>query len=278
MDLNEQDLDALRERARQIRRDIVTMIYLASDGHPGPSLSAVDIITALYFRLMNVRPEEPAWPDRDRFVLSKGHACPALYAALARRGYFSTDLYPTLRRLGSTLQGHPDMKKTPGVDMTSGSLGNGLALGLGMALAARAQCRSYRTYVLCGDGELGEGVVWEAAISAAKYKVNTLTLFIDNNGMQSGGPLEKVGGIYDIPGRWRAFGWNVLEIDGHDIATILSAAKAARVYTDSPTAIVAHTVKGKGVPYMEHNNAWHKGVPTDEQYEIAMRALGGGVK
>jgi Transketolase, N-terminal subunit len=275
MNLSEKELDSLRQRATQIRRDIVTMIYQAGDGHPGPSLSAADIVTALYFKVLNVRPEQPDWRDRDRFVLSKGHACPAVYAALARRGYFSTDLYPTLRKLHSTLQGHPDMTKTPGVDMTSGSLGNGLSTGLGMALAARAQGRDYRTYVLCGDGELGEGVVWEAALAAAKYKVNALTLFIDNNGMQSGGPVPKVGGIVALPEKWRAFGWNVLEIDGHDMAAILAAVEEAKAYKEGPTAVIAHTVKGKGVPYMENNNAWHKGVPSDEQYEAAMRALGG---
>lgn len=261
--------------ATRVRRDIIEMIYLSKDGHPAPSLSAADIITALYFEEMRVNPAQPLWPDRDRFVLSKGHACPALYAALALRGYFDRALYPTLRMMNSMLQGHPDMKKTPGVDMTAGSLGNGLGSGVGMALGARLQNYAFRTYVLMGDGELGEGVVWEAAQTAAKYRLSNLTAIVDNNGMQSGGPIEQVGGITNIPEKFAAFGFNVLEIDGHNMQSILDAFAAARGYVQGPTCIVAHTVKGKGVPFMEHNNAWHKGVPDSEQYALAMKALGG---
>lgn len=269
------NVQELNQKAVHVRRDIIEMIYRSKDGHPAPSLSAADIVTALYFHQMRVDPQNPLWPDRDRFVLSKGHACPAVYAALGQKGFFDCSNYPYLRRMNSILQGHPDMKKTPGIDMTAGSLGNGLGAGVGMALAARLQKRDYRTYVLTGDGELGEGVVWEAAQIAAKYRLNNLTVIVDNNGMQSGGAVEKVGGITNIPGKFGAFGFHVIEIDGHDMAAILAALEEAQNYKDSPTCIVAHTVKGKGVPFMEHNNAWHKGVPNDEQYAIAMEALGG---
>lgn len=264
----------VREIARmgdQIRRDVIEMVYRSKDGHPAPSLSAADVIACLYFGVMNVDPKNPAWEDRDRFVLSKGHACPALYAALALKGYFSRSLYPTLRCLNTTLQGHPDMKKTPGVDMTSGSLGNGLAAATGMAIAAKKLGKSYRTYVMTGDGELGEGINWEAAQTAAKYALDNLTLIVDNNTMQSGGNVEAVGGITNIPGKFAAFGWKVLEADGHSVEEILNALKSD--HEGRPLCIVAHTVKGKGVSYMEHNNAWHKGTPNDEQYAIAVKEL-----
>jgi transketolase len=265
----------LNDIARQLRRDVVTMIHKAGDGHPGPSLSCVDIIAALYFGVMKVDPKNPRRPDRDRFILSKGHACPTLYAALARKGYFSPDLLPTLRSLGSILQGHPDMNKTPGVDTTSGSLGNGMSIGLGMLLAGRAQKHDYHVYVITGDGELEEGIIWEAAMAAKKYQAGRLTVFIDNNGMQSGGAIEKVSGIAPILPKWQAFGWHCQEIDGHDIGQILTAIDKAHAVTDSPSVILSHTVKGKGVPFMEHNNAWHKGVPTKEQLAEALAALGG---
>jgi transketolase len=254
-----------------LRRDIIEMIYRSKDGHPAPSLSCADIVACLYFGVMNVDPKDPHWEDRDRFVLSKGHACPALYAALGRKGYFSRDLYPTLRHIDSALQGHPDMKKTPGVDMTSGSLGNGLAAATGMALAAKLQGKSYKTYVLTGDGELGEGINWEAAQTAAKYKLDNLTLIVDNNGMQSGGSVEDVGGVVNIPGKFAAFGFEVKEVDGHDTKQIMDALTAP--HPGRPLCVVAHTVKGKGVSYMEHNNAWHKGTPSDEQYLTAVREL-----
>ena len=262
----------LQKMAAQVRMDIIEMIYRAKDGHPAPSLSAADIITALYFNVMNVRPGDPRWEDRDRFILSKGHAAPALYAALACKGFFSKEHYPTLRKLNSILQGHPDMNKTPGVDITSGSLGNGLGVAFGMGMAARLSGKDFRTFVLCGDGELGEGSVWEAAQSIAKYKLNSVVLFVDNNGQQSGGTIEDIGGVTNIGGKFAAFGWRVLEIDGHDMAEIVETATSAEKF-ENPTCIVAKTVKGKGVPFMEHNNAWHKGVPTDEQYAEAMKAL-----
>ncbi len=263
-----------RELARMgncIRRDIIEMIYRAKDGHPAPSLSAADIVACLYFGVMNVRPDQPAWEDRDRFVLSKGHACPALYAALGLKGYFSRDLYPTLRHLDSLLQGHPDMKKTPGVDMTSGSLGNGLAAAAGMAIGAKLLGKKWKTYVLTGDGELGEGINWEAAQTAVKYGLDSLTLIVDNNGMQSGGSVESVGGVVNIPGKFAAFGFEVIEVDGHNTREIMDALTAP--VSGRPKCIVAHTVKGKGVSFMEHNNAWHKGVPNDEQYKIACAEL-----
>jgi len=269
------DVSELKDIARQLRRDVVTMIHLAGDGHPGPSLSCVDIITALYFSVMKVDPKKPGWPDRDRFILSKGHACPTLYAALARKGYFSPDLLPTLRSLGSKLQGHPDMNKTPGVDTTSGSLGNGMSIGLGMLLAGRAQNRDYSVYVVTGDGELEEGIIWEAAMAARKYQAGRLTVFIDNNGMQSGGAIEKVSGIAPILPKWQAFGWHCQEIDGHDIGQILAAVDKAKAVADAPSVILSHTVKGKGIPFMEHNNAWHKGVPSKEQLAEVLAALGG---
>ncbi len=261
----------LARRGNMIRRDIIEMIYRAGDGHPAPSLSAADIVACLYFGKMNIDPSHPNWEDRDRFVLSKGHACPALYAALGLKGYFSRELYPTLRHLDSCLQGHPDMKKTPGVDMTSGSLGNGLAAATGMAIAAKMLDKGWQTYVLTGDGELGEGINWEAAQTAVKYRLDNLTLIVDNNGMQSGGSVEEVGGIVNIPGKFASFGFEVIEVDGHDTADIMNALNKAAA--ERPKCIVAHTVKGKGVSFMEHNNAWHKGVPNDEQYRIACAEL-----
>jgi transketolase len=265
----------LREIARQIRIDIVTTIYKAGDGHPGAALSATDLITALYFHVMNIDPANPAKQDRDRFILSKGHACPSLYAALARRGYFSRDCLPGLRSLESFLQGHPDMNKTPGVDFTSGSLGNGVSIGLGMVLAARVTGHDYFTYVVTGDGEIEEGIVWEAAMSARKYKAGRLIVFVDNNGIQSGGPVDEVSGLNPILPKWQAFGWHCQEIDGHDFAQILHAVENAKANTEQPSLILAHTVKGQGVPFMIGDNSWHKRVPTRQEYEQAMRALGG---
>lgn len=262
----------LTRMAAYVRADAVDMVYRSGDGHLGPSMSAADMVTYLFFHAMRLRPQEPHWPQRDRFILSKGHACPALYAALGLRGYFSRTVYPTLRSMDSILQGHPDMHKTPGVDMTSGSLGNGLGAGVGMALAVRLQESGARTHVLCGDGELGEGVIWEAAQTAAKYRLDTLTLWIDHNGMQSGGTVEAVGGVTRIADKFAAFGWQVCAIDGHDFDAIH---RAATQDCAGPRCIVAHTVKGKGIPYMEHDNSWHKRTPDAQQYAIAMEVLGG---
>ena len=265
------DAKEIARMGNRIRCDIIEMVYRSGDGHPAPSLSAADIVACLYFGVMNVRPEQPDWEDRDRFILSKGHACPALYAALGLKGYFSRDLYPTLRRINTTLQGHPDMKKTPGVDMTSGSLGNGLAAATGMAIAAKYLNKAYKTYVITGDGELGEGINWEAAQTAAKYKLDNLVLIVDNNGMQSGGSVESVGGVVNIPGKFAAFGFEIKEVDGHNVPEILDALTSE--HPGKPLCIVAHTIKGKGVSYMEHNNAWHKGTPNQEQYALAVKEL-----
>ncbi|HHW49464.1 MAG TPA: transketolase [Clostridiaceae bacterium] len=269
------EVEILTEIARLIRIDVVTMIHMAGDGHPGPSLSCADIIAALYFNVMRVDPANPNWPERDRFILSKGHACPALYAALARRGYFPHAELPKLRSLGSILQGHPDINKTPGIDMTSGSLGNGISIGIGMALAGRLKGQKYFTYVLTGDGELQEGIVWEALMMAKKYRLGRLIVFVDNNEMQSSGYVKEVSSLYPILPKFEAFGWHCQEIDGHNIGEILDAVKAAHDVTDRPSMILAHTVKGKGVPYMIGNNSWHKRVPTKDELNLALAVLGG---
>ncbi len=265
----------LEDIARLIRIDIVTMIHKAGDGHPGAALSVADLITALYFHVMNVDPAHPDKKDRDRFILSKGHGCPALYAALARKGYFPHADLVRLRSLDCHLQGHPDMNKTPGVDFTSGSLGNGIAIGLGMVLAGRIAGYDYFTYVVTGDGEIQEGIVWEAAMSAKKYKAGRLIVFVDNNGIQSGGPVDQVSGLNPILPKWEAFGWHCQEIDGHDFGQILRAVENAKANTEQPSLILAHTIKGQGVPFMVGDNSWHKRVPTVEEYREAMRVLGG---
>lgn len=267
------DIGSLQEIARQIRRDVVTMIHLAGDGHPGPALSVVDLVTALYFRVLNINPADPAWPKRDRFILSKGHACPTLYAALARRGFFSPEVLPSLRSLGSILQGHPDMKRTPGIDSTSGSLGNGISIGLGMVLAARVNLQDYFTYVIVGDGEIQEGIVWEAAMAAFHYKAGRLIVFVDNNGYQSGDAISKISGLNPIIPKWEAFGWHCQEIDGHDMRAILTAVERAQQAEDRPSCIVANTVKGKGIPFMEADNSWHKRVPTKDELDKALAFL-----
>lgn len=269
------NIQELVEIARLIRIDVITMIYKARDGHPAPALSATDLITALYFSIMKVDPHNPGWENRDRFILSKGHACPALYAALARKGYFSRSDLTGLRSLSSHLQGHPDMNKTPGVDFTSGSLGNGVPIGLGITLAGRLFGRDYFTYVITGDGEIQEGVVWEAAMSAKKYRAGRLIVFVDNNGVQSGGSIDQVSGLNPILPKWEAFGWHCQEINGHDFGQILQAAKKAKENIEQPSLILAHTIKGKGVPYMIGDNSWHKRVPTEEQFKEAIAALGG---
>ena len=269
----DQDVQGLAERARQIRRDVVTMIHLAGDGHPGPALSALDIVTALYFKVMRVDPTNPLWPARDRFILSKGHACPTLYAALARRGFFSPEVLPSLRSLGSILQGHPDMKRTPGVDSTSGSLGNGVSIGLGMVLAARVNRLDYFAYVIAGDGEIQEGIVWEAAMAAAHFKAGRLIVFVDSNKYQSGDAVGTMSGLYPILPKWEAFGWHCQEIDGHDMRAILTAVERAQQEEGRPSCILANTVKGKGIPFMETDNSWHKRVPTKAELEQALAIL-----
>jgi transketolase len=270
-------IEQLNDMARQIRFCIVDTIYKAKDGHPGPSLGSVDIITALYFSIMNVNPNNPDDPDRDRFIISKGHACPALYAALAKKGYYDEAIMPSLRSCDSILQGHPCIE-TPGVDMTSGSLGNGISIGLGMEIGRQRTGRNFYTYVLTGDGELNEGVMWEGIIAAAQNMAENLIVFVDNNGHQSGGHCCDISGIEPLADKFRAFKWHVQEIDGHDMAQILDAVERAKATVGQPSAIIAKTVKGKGVSYMENNNAWHKGTPTEEQWCQAAKELGGIAK
>ena len=269
------DLRELAESARRIRRDVVTMVHQAEDGHPGPSLSIADILAVLYFGVMRTDPQNPELEDRDRFILSKGHACTALYAALARKGFFSTDVYPTFRSLHSILQGHPYQKKTPGLDATTGSLGHGISLGLGMTMAGRVRKKDYFTYVVIGDGEQEEGIVWEAAMAAVKFKAGRLIVVADCNGLQSGGAVGEIGGLEPVLPKWEAFGWHCQSIDGHDMGQILNALEAAKAVTDRPSIIIAKTIKGKGVPFMENNNDWHKKVPTKDELASALAALGG---
>lgn len=265
-----QDVHRLESQAKILRRDILTMIHAARAGHPGGSLSAVEMVTALYFRVLNIDPKNPDWPDRDRFILSKGHACPVLYAALARRGYFDPAILPTLRQYGSILQGHPDMKRTPGVDMTSGSLGNGLAVGVGMALSGRLHRQNYMTYVLIGDGEMQEGMVWEAAMAASHHDLKNLIAIVDCNGVQINGWVNDIMTVEPIADKWRAFGWQVVECDGHDMKDVLTALHTARSMRH-PAVILMRTVKGKGVSFMEDEAKWHGAAPNDEEMNIAMQ-------
>lgn len=267
----------LKQFADRLRFEAVRMVYEGGDGHPGPALSIADIVALLYGEVLRIQPENPQWAGRDRLILSKGHACPVLYAALSEKGYFGAPVeHFQLRALGSRFQGHPVMQKTPGVDMTSGSLGNGLPVGVGMALAAKLQKRDCRIYVITGDGELQEGVAWEGVMAAAHHRLEHLTVFVDNNGWQSGGSLEDVSGITDIGSQFAAFGWEVLHADGHDFGQLRQAVSKARETTGRPTAIICKCVKGKGLPYMENNNEWHKKTPTEEQFLLAQELLTGG--
>jgi transketolase len=271
----------LEELARQARVHIVESIATAHGGHLGGPLSAIDMLIALYFRILRIRPEEPDWPDRDRFVLSKGHSSIALYTALAMRGYFPTDELSTFDAIDSRMQGHPDMSATPGIDMSSGSLGLGFSGAIGIALGARAAGKDFTTFVMLGDGECNEGVVWEGAHVAERYALGNLVAIVDHNKLQQFGwhgddvqhRLPPYTGS-QLVDRWTAFGWKVFEMDGHDMAAILATLEAARNHTAGPVAIVAHTVKGKGVSYMENDYKWHSRVPTAEEFEIAMRELG----
>ena len=263
----------LKKKANEIRKGIVTAVHSAKAGHPGGSLSAADIMTYLYFEEMNIDPANPKMEDRDRFVLSKGHVAPALYSTLANRGFFPVEELTTLRKLGSRLQGHPCMQETPGVDMSSGSLGQGLSAACGMALSAKLQKKDYRVYALCGDGELQEGQIWEALMFAGYRKLDNLCVIVDNNGLQISGKIEEVCSPYPIADKFRAFNFNVIEIDGHDFTQIADAFAKARQTKGCPTAIIAKTLKGKGVSFMEGQASWHGKAPNDEQYEIAMNDL-----
>ncbi len=265
--------DELKQIANEVRKGIVTAVHSAKSGHPGGSLSAADILTYLYFEEMNVDPENPKKSDRDRFVLSKGHIAPALYSVLAQKGYFPVEDLKTLRHVGSYLQGHPDMKGTPGVDMSSGSLGQGISVAAGMALSAKLSNESYRVYTLLGDGEIQEGQVWEAAMFAGHRKLDNLVVIVDNNGLQIDGSIEDVCSPYPIDKKFESFNFHVINIDAHDFDSIAGALKEARETKGQPTAIIAKSVKGKGVSFMENRAEWHGSAPNDEKFEIAMEDL-----
>ncbi|MBQ5840725.1 MAG: transketolase [Clostridia bacterium] len=271
MDLNTKK--QLQITATKIRMAIIEGTYHAKSGHPGGSLSIADDLAYLYWQDMNIDPADPKKADRDRLVLSKGHAAPALYAALALRGYFSTDLIPTLRHTGSILQGHPDMKHIPGVDMSSGSLGQGISCAVGMALSGKLDNADWRVYAIVGDGEIQEGQVWEASMFAAAKKLDNLTVIVDNNNLQIDGTVEEVNSPYPIPEKFAAFGFHVIEIDGNDLDQIAAACAEARTVKGKPTAIVQKTVKGKGVSFMENQCSWHGAAPNQEKYELAMAEL-----
>ena len=263
----------LQITANEVRKGIVTAVHSAKAGHPGGSLSAADIFTYLYFEEMNIDPKNPKKPDRDRFVLSKGHTAPGLYSTLAQRGYFPVEDLKTLRHLGSYLQGHPDMKHIPGVDMSSGSLGQGISAAVGMALSAKLTNDDYRVYTLLGDGEIQEGQIWEAAMWAGHRKLDNLVVIVDNNNLQIDGSIEDVCSPYPIDKKFEAFNFHVINIDGNDFDQIRAAFKEARETKGMPTAIIAKTVKGKGVSFMENAAGWHGKAPNDEEYEIAMADL-----
>lgn len=263
----------LQKTANEVRKGIVTAVHAAKSGHPGGSLSAADIFTYLFFEEMNIDPKDPKKADRDRFVLSKGHTAPGLYSTLAERGFFPKKDLETLRHTGSYLQGHPDMKHIPGVDMSSGSLGQGLSAAVGMALAAKIDKKSYRTYCLCGDGEIQEGQIWEAAMFAGAKKLDNLCVIVDNNGLQIDGPIDEVNSPYPIDKKFEAFNFHVININGNDMEEIRKAFDEAKATKDMPTAIVAKTLKGKGVSFMENQVGWHGKAPNDDEYATAMSDL-----
>ena len=263
----------LMKTANEIRKGIITAVHSAKSGHPGGSLSAADIYTYLYFEELNIDPKDPKKADRDRFVLSKGHTAPGYYATLANRGFFPVEDLKTLRKVGSYLQGHPDMKHIPGVDMSSGSLGQGISAAVGMAISAKLSNDSYRVYTLVGDGEIQEGQVWEAAMLAGHRKLDNLVVIVDNNNLQIDGPINEVNSPYPIDKKFEAFNFHVINIDGHDFDAIDAAFKEAKATKGQPTAILAKTVKGKGVSFMENQVSWHGSAPNDEQYEVAMADL-----
>ena len=263
----------LMKRANEVRKGAITAVHSAKSGHPGGSLSAADIYTYLYFEEMNVDPKDPKKADRDRFVLSKGHTAPGYYATLANKGFFPVEDLTTLRKVGSYLQGHPDMKHIPGVDMSSGSLGQGISAAVGMAISAKLNDASYRVYTLLGDGEIQEGQVWEAAMLAGHRKLDNLVVIVDNNNLQIDGTVEEVNSPYPIDKKFEAFNFHVINIDGHDFDAIDAAFKEAREVKGQPTAIIAKTVKGKGVSFMENQVSWHGSAPNDEQYAVAMADL-----
>ncbi len=265
--------EELEKVAKDVRKGIIEEVYRAESGHPGGSLSIADILTVLYFNVLNIDPKNSKWEDRDRFVLSKGHCSPALYSVLANRGYFDKELLKTFRNLESNLQGHPDMNKVPGVDMTTGSLGQGLSVANGMAIAGKLNNKQYRVYCLLGDGEIEEGQVWEAAMTANKYKLDNLCVIVDNNNLQIDGTIEEVMSSYPIDEKFKSFGFQIINIDGHNIQEIIDAFDVAKNVKGKPTCIIAKTIKGKGVSFMENKAEWHGKAPTEEQYNLAIEEL-----
>ena len=272
--LRTDEINELAERAKKIRQHIIKMTSEAGSGHPGGSLSAVEILTCLYFKIMKHDPKEPTWADRDRFILSKGHAAPVLYAVLAEAGYIPVDELMTLRKLGCRLQGHPSMNCVPGVEMSTGSLGHGLAVANGMALAAKLDRKLHRIYVLCGDGEMDVGEIWESAMLAAHYKLDNVVMYLDRNMLQLDGPTEKIMSIEPITDKWKAFGWNVQEIDGHNMREIMTATEHAKETHGKPNVIICHTVKGKGVSFMEGSLQFHGKAPNKDECTKALEELG----
>jgi len=267
----------LGRKAQEFRISVLEMIYRVQSGHLGGSFSAAEIITTLFFHHLRLEPANPNWPQRDRFILSKGHAAPMLYVALADRGFFPKKDLETFRQLDSHLQGHPDRLKTSGVEMTSGVLGHGLGIGIGLALAARLNQSNYGVYVLLGDGELDAGVVWEAAMTASKYKLDNLTAIVDRNRVQLDGPTEAIMPLDPLRDKWISFGWHVIEVDGHNVSELMKTLDEASRVRCLPTVIIAHTVKGKGVSFMENDSKWHGRPPTKDEYEMALKELKGGL-
>lgn len=270
---NKLSTEELKNKAKEIRRDIIQMIYDANSGHPGGSLSIADMIAALYFNVLNHDPARPDWEDRDRFILSKGHACPAMYSAMAKTGYFPHEELKTLRKIDSRIQGHPEVRKLPGVEASTGSLGQGLSIGAGLALGAKMQGKNYRSFVMTGDGELDEGQVWEAALFCGNKKIDNLVAIVDSNKQQLDGWIADIAPLEPLDDKWKSFGWEVIEIDGHDMDQILAAFQKAETIKGKPTVIIANTIKGKGVSFMENNLDFHGAAPTKEQYEKAMEEL-----
>jgi Transketolase, N-terminal subunit len=270
----ENDVEKLKDLCKTVRKDILRMIYQAKSGHPGGSLSSVELLVSLYFGgILNHNPKNPSWEDRDRFILSKGHINPVLYSVLARSGYFPVEVLDTLRKFGSPLQGHPNMHKLPGLDSSSGSLGQGLSISNGLALASRMRNKSYRVYCLMGDGELQEGQVWEAAMTAAQHKLDNVCAIVDFNKVQLDGPVDAIKGIDPLIDKWKAFNWHVIEIDGHSIQEVLDAYKEAQNTKGKPSVIIANTIKGKGVSFMEGKSEWHGKAPNKQEYEAALAEI-----
>ena len=273
MKVTEEDIRELKDISNRVRRDVIDEVYSAQSGHPGGALSCVDILTVLYFNQMNIDPNKKDDSNRDRLVLSKGHACAALYAVLAEKGYFNKNELKNFRKLGGILQGHPDMKNIPGVDMTTGSLGQGLSAANGMALSSKLDSKGFRVYCIVGDGEIEEGQIWEAMMTAAHYKLDNICLIVDNNNLQIDGEVNKVMNIYPLKEKFQSFGFEVFEVDGNDIDELISVFQKAKTVKGKPTVIIAKTIKGKGVSFMENKVEWHGRAPDIDEYRIAIEAL-----